>query len=369
MPEAEKNTKPEPVTDEDKLRWKRSELRKFEMREYNYPPWFNTNIGEDLLYKHLARIDPSRPGYVTFYETLEKGVRNIVTHMRPGRYLNRYANEYLSEDEIERFSNQCREDLFEIHYVHTDIEDAFVCTHKAARSCMSHPMSDEYFSSDIHPTSLYDSTELSVALLVEKSTGSHKGRAVIWQDKKLYNRAYGNAGMLEGMLHNAGYTRGQFIGIEFPIIFHGDKYDGRLVLPFVDREERGGCYARIKDKDTVVICSRSERQFELNGPEGTVEVPLSALREVGLLPKAQERRSPQISETSQNPFWPHTIEESSDQPPTNPISQTEESLISAEATRRLMARYLRETTLDIPAFSTTSTTNVTLATENTDDSE
>ena len=171
---------------------------------------------------------------------------------------------------------------------------------------MSHPMSDEYFSSDIHPTSLYDSTELSVALLVEKSTGSHKGRAVIWQDKKLYNRAYGNAGMLEGMLHNAGYTRGQFIGIEFPIIFHGDKYDGRLVLPFVDREERGGCYARIKDKDTVVICSRSERQFELSGPDGTVEVPLSALREVGLLPKAQERRSPQISETSQNPFGPHT---------------------------------------------------------------
>ena len=65
MPEAEKNTKPEPVTDEDKLRWKRSELRKFEMREYNYPPWFNTNIGEDLLYKHLARIDPSRPGHET----------------------------------------------------------------------------------------------------------------------------------------------------------------------------------------------------------------------------------------------------------------------------------------------------------------
>ena len=192
---------------------------------------------------------------------------------------------------------------------------------------------------------------------------------MIWQDKKLYNRAYGNAGMLEGMLHNAGYTRGQFIGIEFPIIFHGDKYDGRLVLPFVDREERGGCYARIKDKDTVVICPHIDAQFELNGPEGTVEVPLSALKEVGLLPKAKKRRSPQISETSQNPFWPHTIEESSDQPPTNPISQTEENLISAEATRRLMARYLRETTLDIPAFSTTSTISITLATENTDDSE
>ena len=304
---AEKNTKPEPVTDEDKLRWRRAELHKFERREYNYPPWNNTSIGNDLLHRHLARIDPSRPGYVTFYATHEKGVRNIVTRMRPGRYLKRYANDYLSEEDIERFSNQCREDLFEIHYVHTNIEDAFVCTHKAARSCMSHPMSDDYFCTDIHPTSLYDYTELSVALLVEKSTGRHKGRAVIWQDKKLYNRAYGNAGMLEGMLHNEGYTRGQFIGIEFPIIFHGDRRDCRLVLPFVDREVRGGCYARIKDKKTVVICPHTDAQFELNGPEGTVEVPLYALRDVGLLPKAVERmKSPQVSETSQNPFMlPH----------------------------------------------------------------
>jgi len=308
MPESvnSENTKPEPVTDEDKLRWRRDELHKFERREYNYPPWNNTSIGNDLLHKHLARIDPSRPGYVTFYETHEKGVRNIVTRMRPGRYLKRYANEYLSEEDIERFSNQCREDLFEIHYVHTNIEDAFVCTHKAARSCMSYPMSHECFSSDIHPTSLYDDTELSVALLVEKSTGSHKGRAVVWQDKKLYNRAYGNAGMLEGMLHKEGYTRGQFIGIEFPIIFHGDRRNCMLVLPFVDREERGGCYARIKDKDTVVICQRSEGQFELSGPGGVVEVPLSALRKVGLLPKAVERMgSPQVSETSQNPFRSH----------------------------------------------------------------
>ena len=314
------NTKPEPVTSEDIRRWWRDELRRFERREYNYPPWNNTSIGNDLLHKHLARIDPSRPGYVTFYATHEKGVRNIVTRMRPGRYLKRYANEYLSEEDIERFSNQCREDLFEIHYVHTNIEDAFVCTHKAARSCMSHPMSDDYFCTDIHPTSLYDYTELSVALLVEKSTGRHKGRAVIWQDKKLYNRAYGNAGMLEGMLHNEGYTRGQFIGIEFPIVFHGNRRDCRLVLPFVDREVRGGCYARIKDKKTVVICPHTDAQFELNGPEGTVEVPLYALREVGLLPKAiaegnrvraygpnvERMGSPQVSETSQNPFrLPH----------------------------------------------------------------
>lgn len=180
-----------------KLDWReREELRSFGV--YNPLPWVGEISPIDAHFAHIAMDDPS---LVAFTQNAAKGARDIQTKMKPGRYLTQFYPS-MDPDIIRTLSAKVGTPSVKFAITADEIEKVYT---QGPSSCM-HPSSKDYRQVDQNPVRAYGDSDLQVAYLTDAS-GTVCARAVVWPEKKVYFRAYGDIPRLQAQLEELKYTK------------------------------------------------------------------------------------------------------------------------------------------------------------------
>lgn len=197
--------------------WRQRELARFNSGQYRLVPWARERWWVSLIappegvlrdhYAHASVVD----GMVAFTMTEEHGIADRQTRMKPGRYLERYCKPHLEpaaiRDWVSAFSVECAENT--LHFATTPDEIERIYT-SGPQSCMSAPAS-AYQTGGVHPSRVYGAGDLAVAYLTRK-TGKVNARCLVWPDKRIRTRLYGDEGRLVRLLDDAGFKEGALYG-------------------------------------------------------------------------------------------------------------------------------------------------------------
>lgn len=225
--------------------WKLREELRFVKGEYAEVPWHNEPWYQAKHEEHFCHISTEQGCKVAFTENEDKGKRDIQQRMKPGRYLNRYFSEHLTNEQIEQWVAKLSvavEDLgLKITQDADEIEQVYV---GGPRSCMSH--SAGHFEGHCHPCRVYAGPDLALAYL--GSADAATARCIVWPEKKKYGRVYGDVSRMTLVLQQAGYTAdsGDLTGARLQLI-EDDNGDG-IIVPYVD----GYSYGRVADGFLVI---------------------------------------------------------------------------------------------------------------------
>ncbi len=183
-------------------------------------------LGLPVIAEHYAFIDgDSRVSYVPSEEYGAVGRRTTVAI---GSYLQRFYDA-LTKVEVEVFAAKLR-----YHgklKTTSDPKEAVRIYREGPDSCMT----GSFTGLPFHPVSTYFGGDLALAYL--EDNGAIIARCLIWPDRKLYSRAYGDIAKIKTILREEGYTQGDFEGARMnrvPYTLDGRNY---FVLPFVDRAD------------------------------------------------------------------------------------------------------------------------------------
>lgn len=206
----------------------------FDLNPWRHHQWFKDNWLR--LVERLPRPSEKHPGLLSYFQTLDKRKRNIRTPIKPGRFLSKFFSDVLTETEIHElaleWSNKTA--LQEVKFTQDPdvIEDVY---RYGPHSCMA--FKDGGFSSPVHPARVYAGPDLAVAYLGPQDNAS--ARAVVWPEKKVFGRLYGDESRLQASLLAQGYTHGDdddFAGARLRRI--EARWGATVVLPYQDRADR-----------------------------------------------------------------------------------------------------------------------------------
>jgi hypothetical protein len=195
---------------------------------------------------HFAHPSSAKDGMVAFTEDETKGAQDRQTRLTPGRYLTRYFADVLSTEEIARFAALYSAEFEDIEVkISQDADEIERVYTNGPRSCMSHS-ARHYETDGIHPARVYAGPDLGVAF-IEPSSGI-SARAVVWPERKIYSRIYGDETRLERLFDAMGYSSGSLDGARVRKIEDGGCY----VMPYIDdcsSAEVDGKYIRLGSGD------------------------------------------------------------------------------------------------------------------------
>lgn len=191
------------------------------------PWWIGNRKIHNLHYVHRAAGDPSKLAYT---ETWEKGARDRQNVIKPGRYLKKYFGDFLTDDDIEHWTQEwAKGDTVDLHFTETpdDVERVYT---EGPRSCMSYN-THSYATQGIHPSRVYSTDECAVAY-VERND-KITARVVVNTERKLWGCVYGDRARLTSALRALGYEEGDLSGTKIARI---ETPDGDVVMPYIDGE-------------------------------------------------------------------------------------------------------------------------------------
>lgn len=246
-----------PVKDPE---WRERERARFKDGTYCKPP-FPLWVLEELEYNnpdHFLHISVKDPTKVSFTENEEKGaIDRQSAPMLPGRYLERYARRkkwgakaateddstFLTPDDIRNIAAMLVPvDAVKFAATPEDIERVYV---NGPRSCMS---GEDEFDSSIHPTRVYGAGDLQVAYLTVNND-QITARALVWPEKKVWGRMYGDEHRLTHALRQLGYDEGSLVGAKLLRVTEG--CGDEIVCPYIDY------HGYIKDHGTHLTIEES----------------------------------------------------------------------------------------------------------------
>jgi len=217
--------------------WRKREQARFADGIYQTLPWAAEGWWLSLIKTppckdHFAHISAKHPGRVAYTENDGKGMADIQTPLKAGRYLKRFAGKVLSETVIAslsaRFSAQYESNMLQFAETREDIRDVY---ERGPASCMSSKV-EVYASRPVHPAEAYASGELAIAYL--ERDGRVTARALVRKSNKEIGRMYGDADRLRSLLNADGYvahSARNLIGAKLLKIVHRK---GGFVMPFID---------------------------------------------------------------------------------------------------------------------------------------
>ena len=154
-------------------------------------------------------IDPDKPDMIAYTRTLKDGMRDRQVRVKLGRYLAQTFGDKLSPQKIAQLvarhnEIQCEKLHWHIAMTPKRIETVY---RRGPNSCMGHGrasydhrLDDDH---DIHPACVYGAGDLGVAFL--RRGGRITARALVWPDRKVFGRIYGDEERLRRALDEAGY--------------------------------------------------------------------------------------------------------------------------------------------------------------------
>lgn len=225
------------VSDNDAA-WKRREQERFATGYYTKVPWINEpwfkgSIGET---EHFVRVSKKNRGMVAYIENHVKGALDTATRIRPGTYLSRFYADKLTAPQIRDLAT-----AFAAKYG-GDNEVKFATTASAIErvyrhgptSCMS--LASSRYATRVHPVRAYADAGGDLAVAYIERKGEITARAVVWPEKKIYVRRYGDGIRLEKSLIDLGYKPGSLVGAKLariPVVYNGNDY---FVCPYLDND-------------------------------------------------------------------------------------------------------------------------------------
>jgi len=181
-------------------------------------------------YDHFVHV--SETGTLAYTESDAKGAVDVQGRLKPGKYLTKYFSDILLAQQIQDIALRwaCEFETFNLRITQDadQIEHVYL---NGPSSCMSAPV--RQYNSEIHPVRAYGKGDLALAYLTNDDGDIFSARAVVWPDRKVYGRIYGDEHRMREALTRAGYRRGQFFDARIARIPQGDWF----VCPFVDRHD------------------------------------------------------------------------------------------------------------------------------------
>ncbi|HET9285737.1 MAG TPA: hypothetical protein VFR24_27620 [Candidatus Angelobacter sp.] len=269
--------------------WRQREEQRFREGLYIPPPWdseywcWNSKVWRD----HYCHISVENDVRIAYTPNETAGLADRQTRQRPGAYLKQFYNRYLDSDEIRHW-------VAYFSILHEDIRlniartaDEIERVYKAGpRSCMDGNHNFRHLP--CHPVRMYAGPDLAVAYLEPENgkrscgyceengcctgdcgldhSSSVTGRVVIWPERKLFSRIYGDTDRLKLALMKEGYKpteslEGAKLAKQPAKTKHPDT--GRpiagFVAPFIDGTARyvveDGNYLVIR-KEGVLCCNQ-----------------------------------------------------------------------------------------------------------------
>lgn len=209
--------------------------------------WFRENFIRWV--ELMPAPSETKQGYLAYYQSPAKRVRDIRTPIKAGRWLNKYFGDILSQDEIQKYGLEWEAAFGPIDVVITQDSDEIQAVYQAAHlgSCMWFP--DEDWAGSCHPARVYGGNlDLGIAYIGTKDTPV--ARCLVWPAKKIYfDKMYGDDYRLRNALRQAGFSAGdtdEFEGARLLRI----PYNNGFVLPYVDVCEN------VEDNGTHLILDR-----------------------------------------------------------------------------------------------------------------
>jgi hypothetical protein len=215
-------------------------------------------------FPHVSKI---KRGNIAYTESADRGRRNLKTSIRPGRYLDRFYS--LNNDNIRHYASEFMAQFGELKLLFAKTIEELDFVYKrdiGPNSCMTYELNcyvDHY-----PPTRVYAASDLSVAYIAqlddEEKPERVLARCVVWPEKKLFGRAYGDVEKLHGLLRKEGYQSGSFRGATLPKI--PSSQEGEWYMPYLD-----GDY-HVKDKGDHWIITGSGGDAKADSTTGTISL-------------------------------------------------------------------------------------------------
>jgi hypothetical protein len=198
---------------------------------------------------HALHVSTSTPSLLAYHQNGDKMMRNIQTQIKPGRYLQEFFSDVLSEKDIRYWAE--RQVAYathnELRFIGNDDPDGWVWVYEhpsGFSSCMQYNHTSRYLDGRLgpdtpyHPVRCYAHPENNLALAYlgddrkQHPNGRVYARAIVNTAAKTYARLYGD-NRIQHQLEKAGYAydsdalRGQWLQcIELPW--------GGWAMPYLD---------------------------------------------------------------------------------------------------------------------------------------
>ncbi len=190
--------------------------------------WFRAHIARWA--EHMPRFSTKFPGLLAYYQTPQKRKAGVLTPIKAGKYLKKYLGDVLTEEFIQEKGLEWQSYFAPPELkVTQDADEVQSVYENGPNSCMSKD-ADNY-AGDCHPARVYAGPDLGIAYL--GSTDDATARCVVWPEKKVYGRVYGDYHRMGMALEAAGYREGgpeDFRGARLRRIYNGDYY----TVPYSD---------------------------------------------------------------------------------------------------------------------------------------
>lgn len=182
--------------------------------------------------EHIPQPSKETDGMLAYYDSPQHRARGRLTTTKSGRYLRRFFGDLLDQPEIERLAHAW-EGYYQPAevYITKDASEAVEAYKNAyLGSCMAFT-GGEYAGRE-HPAVVFDGTDLAVAVIggLENPTG----RCVVWPDKKIFLRGYGDERRMSHALEAIGYRRGNRSEFEGARLARIEEEHNLYVLPYLD---------------------------------------------------------------------------------------------------------------------------------------
>lgn len=196
---------------------------------------------------HFAYPDPKNLLMLSYRD--DRG-RRVST--KPGRYLKKFFPDL----DHQRLATKWAAEFapVEVQFAKTpdEIEEVYL---EGPSSCMAH--SAGHYYGPCHPVRAYGAGDLAIAYIVRDDNIT--GRALVWPEKKVYSRLYGDEIRLKHALELLGYHEDEdetgFLGARLLSIDAG-RYG--LVIPYMDN------YDRFNDDGTYLTVASNGRIYSQN---------------------------------------------------------------------------------------------------------
>jgi hypothetical protein len=248
-----------PIKPEDPFAWRIREEVKFRDGTYSKCPWNEDGYRYDRYYEH---IDPEDSTKVRFIAHDRDGQRGRYTVMAPGRFFLKYHDSYPGTGVIEAYCAKMGLDMtvstLQLATSSDDIERVYT---NGPHSCMAYVCDEDHFDSDIHPVRQYGDLDLACAYITR--SGEITARCMVWPEKKIYGRIYGDAERIKARLAEEGYTEDwKFVGARLKL----ERTNfGQIIAPYVDGDVDG----TLTDTHIVLVPS-DQATLILKSPDGVV---------------------------------------------------------------------------------------------------
>lgn len=213
--------------------------------------WFRANLLRWV--EHVPHHTDDKPGMVSYYASPKHRLQGRVTITKPGRYLKRFFGDLLTPEQIEEHAVEWDNRFKPLPVVFTADPDEIAQVYEfGPTSCMKG--GDQDFEGPCHPARVYGNSPDVALAYIGPPEGAY-GRAVVWPEKKIWMRAYGDTKRLEAGLVALGYREGTHREWEDARLSRIEGPDGRFVMPYLDRcgyVRDGGNYLTMsRDSDDI----------------------------------------------------------------------------------------------------------------------